>query len=541
MCRLCDEGKPQDHSGSQLGRRDFLKTAAATGVAATGLNLFATRPAAADGPGAPEDSGKRDRRYIIRGGAVMTMDPSMPNKGEFPKADVLVEGKKIVAVGPNLHAGGAAEIDARGKIVMPGFIDTHHHQFETALRSFLADGVLINDGSGSPSGSTTYFEFILLSFAPVYRPQDVYINELFGGLSQLDDGVTTVHDVSQIHHSPQHSDAAIKALFDTGRRAAFGYFESAGANILGTNPGNQYPTDAPRIKKQWFSSSDQLVHMIMGGEVYLGDPTTDLSWTIGRQLDLQIAAHILSPFGIRPIFDKLTATPPTGGNGHIGIGPDNLFIHMTGMADAAWQKVKDVGAQVSIAFPIEMNMRHGQPPIIKMQQLGMEPSLSVDVECTMTADFFTQMRVCMNLQRMIVNQMILEQGDFYPPNQWPTPDPRTPPLLTTRDVLRYATMNGAKALRLDGKVGSLTPGKEADIIILDAEAINVAPLNQVPGAVVSLMDRTNVETVIVAGKVRKWKGKLLDVDHSNLRRQLENSRDYIFAAAKIPQNLFGGQ
>ena len=184
---------------------------------------------------------------------------------------------------------------------MPGFIDTHHHQFETALRSFLADGVLINDGSGSVSGSTTYFEFILLKFAPVYRPQDVYINELFGGLSQLDAGVTTVHDVSQIHHSPQHSDAAIQALFDTGRRAAFGYFESAGAAFAG----NQYPTDAPRIKNQWFSSSDQLVHMIMGGEVYLGDPSTDQSWTIGRQLGLQIAAHILSPFGIRPIFDKL--------------------------------------------------------------------------------------------------------------------------------------------------------------------------------------------------------------------------------------------
>jgi 5-methylthioadenosine/S-adenosylhomocysteine deaminase len=532
MCKLCDEGFPQNHTGTQLGRRDFLKTTAAGGAAA-GLGLFATRPAAAHDDDGPEDSGKRGRRYIIRGGAVMSMDPKV---GDFPKADVLVEGKKILAVGPNLHAGGADEIDARGRIVMPGFIDTHHHQFETALRSFLADGLLINDGSNSASGNTTYYEYILNKFAPVYRPEDVYINELFGGLSQLDDGVTTVHDVSQISHSPAHSDHAIQALIDTGRRAAFGYFESAGSFGAGV-PGNQYPQDAARIYNKWFSannlSSNGLVHMIMGGEVYLGDATTQQSWTIGRQLGLQIAAHILSPFGIRPIFDRL-AQGTGGSNNNIAMGPDNLFIHVTGMSDMAWQHVKDVGAQVSIAFPIEMNMRHGQPPIIKMQSLGMEPSLSVDVECTMTADFFTQMRVCMNMQRMVVNQMILDTG--LPPNPlnpWPTaPFPAgTPPLLTTRDVLRYGTMNGAKALRLDGKVGSLTPGKEADILILDATAINVAPLNQVPGAVVSLMDRTNVETVIVAGKVRKWKGKLLDVDLPNLRRQIENSRDYIFSQA----------
>jgi hypothetical protein len=183
----------------------------------------------------------------------------------------------------------------------------------------------------------------------------------------------------------------------------------------------------------------------------------------------------------------------------------------------------------------------------------MEPSLSVDVECTLTADFFTQMRSCMNLQRVILNQMILNQGSAPDPvdwglpgpppdvpngDQWPTPPAGTIAPLTTRDVLRFGTMNGAKALRLDGKTGSLTPGKEADIIILDATRINVAPLNQVPGAVVSLMDRTNVETVIVAGKVRKWKGQLLDVDLPHLRRQLEASRDYVFAAAGIPQDLF---
>ena len=531
MCRLCDEGKPQDHPRPlSESRRDFLKTSTTTAVAAAGLNLFAAPAVAAQaGDEAPGDSGRQGRRYVIRGGSVMSMDPEV---GDFPQADVLIEGKKIVAVGPNLQARGATPIDARGRIVMPGFIDTHHHQFETALRSFLADGILINDGSHTPSGDTTYFEFILLKFAPVYRPEDVYINELFGGLSQLDAGITTVHDVSQIEHSPAHADAAIQALFDTGRRAAFGYFESAGGVA-----GNQYPQDAVRIKKQWFSSSDQLVHMIMGGEIYLGAPTYTQAWNIGRQLGLQVAAHILSPFGMRTTFDLL-AQGKGGDNGDIGFGPDNLFIHMTGMSDMAWQAVKDAGAQVSLAVPIEMNMRHGMPPILKLESLGMEPSLSVDVECTLTADFFTQMRSMMNLQRVLVNQMVLDQGNFIPPNQWPTPAPGTPDLLTTRDVLRFATMNGAEALQLEDKTGSLTPGKEADIIILDATAINVAPLNQVPGAVVSLMDRTNVETVIVAGKIRKWKGRLLDVNVNKLRRDLEESRDYIFQAAGIPQDLF---
>src|SRR5256712_1844490 len=527
MCRLCDEGKPQDHTGSQLGRRDFLKASTATAAAAAGMSLFATRPAAAqDDDEAPEDSGRRGRRYVIRGGHVTSMDPAI---GDFVKADVLVEGKKILAVGPNLHAGAADVIDARGRIVMPGFIDTHHHQFETALRSFLADGILINDHSNTPSGNITYYEYILLTFAPVYRPEDVYINELFSGLSQLDDGVTTVHDISQIHHSPAHSDAAIQGLMDAGRRAAFGYFESA----VGV-PGNQYPQDAVRIKKQWFSSTDQLVTMTMGGEIYL--PGYEKAWQIGRQLGLQVAAHILSPFGMRPTFDAL-AQGHGGDSGTLGLGPDNLFVHMTGMSDMAWQNVKDVGAQVSLAVPIEMNMRHGMPPVLKMESLNIEPSLSSDVEVTLLADFFYQMRATMNVQRALVNQMILDPG-FATGNWWPPQPPGVPDPLTTRDVLRYATVNGAKGLRLDGKTGSLTPGQEGDIIILDAAALNLAPLNQVPGAVVSLMDRTNVETVIVAGKVRKWKGMLLDVDLPHLRQQLEASRDYIFTAAGIPQDLF---
>jgi cytosine/adenosine deaminase-related metal-dependent hydrolase len=521
MCRLCDEGIPQHHSG----RRDFLKTSAATGAAA-GLGLFAARPAAADDGDPPEDHGRRGRRYIIRDGHVMTMDPALGNQGNFAKADVLIEGKKILEVGPNIHAPGAGKIDARGRIVMPGFIDTHHHQFETALRSFLADGLLFNDGQSH--GAINYFQYILGTFAPVYRPQDVYINELFGSLSQLDAGVTTCHDISQIHHTPQHSDAAIKGSADSGRRIAFGYFESASIDLLGL-PGNQYPQDAARIKKQFFSSDDQLMTMTMGGEIYL-QPQPDVysqSWKLGRQLGLQVVAHIVGSFGMGSEFDKI-AQGKGGVDQDIGFGPDNLFIHMTGMSAMSWQAVKDAGAHVSLAVPIEMNMRHGMPPILKTLATGIEPSLSVDVEVTLTADMFTQMRTTMALQRAFINQMALDSGN----------PAGLPELLTTRDVLRFATMQGAKDLRLDHKVGSLTPGKEADIIILDADAINVTPLNVVPGAVVSLMDRTNVETVIVAGKVRKWKGKLLGVNLRRLRNQLEDSRDFLFSAAGVSQDLF---
>ena len=550
MCILCQNGNPQNH----FGRRDFLKTAAATGAAAGGASLFAARPAAAHDDDGPEDSGKRGRRYIIRGGAVMSMDPKV---GDFAKADVLVEGNKIVAVGPNLHAGGAAEIDARGKVVMPGFIDTHHHQAWTPIRSSIPDSILINDFSGTASAEQNYAINVLgfgaaparPGFAEHYTPDDVYIGELFGGLSQLDAGVTTVHDISQIHHSKEHSLAAIQALRDTGRRAKFGFFESAG----GVDNGTWYPSGANFLRNNVLSSDDSLVTMVMGGEVYLGNATTRQSWTIGRNLGLQVAAHILSPFGIRPILDQLAGVAPdvddgTGTLAGIEIGADNLFVHMTGMSDAAWEKVAQVGAKVSIAFPIEMNMRHGQPPILKMQQLkakfgiDFEPSLSADVETNMTADFFTQMRSAMTMQRMVVNQKILELGTFSPPftSQWPlAPYPADiPPLLNARDVLRFATINGAKHLRLDGKTGSLTPGKEADIIILDAEAINVAPINNVPGAVVTLMERSNVETVIVAGKVRKWKGKLLDVDLGRMRRELENTRDFLYDAVGRPQNLF---
>src|SRR5689334_16076319 len=205
MCKLCDARLTPPHAS---GRRDFLKAAPA--LAALASAAFAIAPARAQSAQMPKGSGAPGTRYLIKGGAVLSLDSAV---GELAQGDVLIEGKRIVAVGRGLDASGAAVVDAKGMIVMPGFIDTHHHQFETALRSFLADGLLFNDGQAH--GAVNYFEYILGKFAPVYRPQDVHISVLFGSLSQLDAGVTAVHDISQIHHSPEHTDAVVQALADS--------------------------------------------------------------------------------------------------------------------------------------------------------------------------------------------------------------------------------------------------------------------------------------------------------------------------------------
>lgn len=451
-----------------------------------------------------EEIGAKGQRTLIRGGIILSMDEAV---GDFERGDILLEGSRIVEIGAAIDAGDAIVVDAAGKIVMPGFIDTHHHQFETALRGQLANAILINDGR--PSSANNYYETVLQTASMAYTPEDVYINELFGALSQLDAGVTTVMDVSQIHHTPEHSDAVIKALEDSGRRSVFGYFE-------GWGDAAKYPGDAARIKEQYFSSDDQLISMIMGGEIYL--PFHEEAWRIGRELDLPVALHVVGTFGMQPTFDEL---------GKAGkFGADNIFIHMTGMSEDGWKCARDAGAHVSLSVPIEMQMRHGMPPIQRALDYGMSLSLSTDVECTMTADFFTQMRAMVTMQRMFANEKALAGDDY-------------PELLTARQAIRAATVGGAEGLRLSKKTGSLTPGKEADIILLDAEALNVAPLNNVPGTVVTLMERSNVDTVLVAGKVRKWKGKLVDCDIRHLTGELTKSRDRIFEKAGLTRSLFG--
>lgn len=518
MCqRLCGNhsvhgGEPEKAGSS---RRQFL----AVGASALGAAAISAMPAPALASPAqgeqsqergasdrdmPAEAGSSHGRYLIRGGAVLSMDPSV---GDFAQGDVLIEGKKIIAVGPRLHAPGAAIIDAAGMIVMPGFVDTHHHQYQTALRSFLPDGLLFNDGL--PHGQKNYLDYIHTTITPVYRPEDAFIAELVASLSQLDAGVTTVVDTSQVGHSPEHSDAVIEGLHAAGRRAVFVYSPGVG-------PRNVFPTDLQRLRSRYFSSSDQLLTLAMGGEVF--DPAFRTYWALARQNGLHIVSHLVGSLGQETLVEQLASEGL--------LGPDLEFIHASRLSEGSWQAIAASGATVSLATPIEMSMRHGLPPIQSALDHGVQPALSVDVECTMTADFFTQMRTVFTLQRALINERALNG------------ETNLPELLTSRDVIRFATVEGARVARLSHKVGSLTPGKEADVILLRADAINVAPLNNVPGAVVTLMERSNVDTVIVAGRIRKWRGALVGVNWPRLRTTLEASRDYVLQAAGMQRVLF---
>jgi cytosine/adenosine deaminase-related metal-dependent hydrolase len=209
------------------------------------------------------------------------------------------------------------------------------------------------------------------------------------------------------------------------------------------------------------------------------------------------------------------------------LGPDVTYIHCTTFTEGAWKLVAGSGGHVSIACPIEMEMGIGVPPIQQSLDHGIRPSLSVDVETEMPGDMFTQMRSVFTLQRMLA---------LNPPQGTSRPQPA---LLTVRDVIEFATIAGARANQLDRKVGTLTPGKDADIVMLRTDAINVLPLNNAYGAVVLAMDTSNVDTVFIAGRVVKQGGRLVGVDLDRIRREAEQSRDYVAGKAGWSKTRLG--
>jgi 5-methylthioadenosine/S-adenosylhomocysteine deaminase len=444
------------------------------------------------------------QRMVLQNGTVLTLDRQL---GNFLQADVLIEGSKIVSVGPNQSVVDAEVIDATDMIVMPGFVDTHRHIWQGILRNILPDALLGD-----------YLRDILGVMAPVFRPQDAYAGNLISALGAIDAGVTTLLDWSHIQNSPEHSDAVIRALQESGLRAIFGHGPpNTGMGDWGANSSPKHPDDIKRIAKQYFSSTDQLLTLAMAvrGPGFTSLDVAEHDWRLAREVGVRISVHIVQPSQLATLEDM----------GHAGLlGPDTTYIHCTGMNETEWKMIADTGGTISIACPIELQMGFGLPPIQRALDLGLRPSLSVDVETSVPGDMFTQMRSVLSVQRALIAERRLAGEE------------NLPRLLTTRDVLEFATIEGARACGLDQKVGTLTPGKQADIILLRADRINVLPINDPIGAVVLGMDTSNVDTVLIAGKVMKRGGQLLNVDLNRVRKLAYESRDYVVANSgfKLP-------
>jgi cytosine/adenosine deaminase-related metal-dependent hydrolase len=536
----------------RASRREFLTATAAAGLGATS----SCAPAQTGGAGAAASAQSqtfigdgRKRRILLRGGVVLTLDAKV---GDFETADVLIDGARLAEVRPGISAADAEVIDCAGTIVMPGFITTHHHQYEALQRSIIADGLLFGTWpqetyisvvqsiwtAGRIADPRTPGGFIWDLGRVPYDPEDCYIAELVASVSGITQGITTGTDTSQANHTPEHTDAMIKALKDSGRRMVFAYSGGTDRSAEGFPfefPGAMSDTTKGigRIAKTQFASRDQLVTLGFAGgsgPAFAGAPYT--GWQLGRSFGASLHNHVVgNPMGI--VAAAADARNRTDWS-------DVTFIHATRWQDTsraqvgsgdsgypgttrskAWEICRDRGAHVSIANLIEMQMQHGMPPFQEALNHGILPSLSPDVETNMTADPFSLMRGAFCLQRALANDLAFPESN---PGRLPMPQ-----LVTSRQVIEMATIAGAASNRVLDKVGTLTPGKEADVIVLEARHIDTWPMNNVPGTIVTMMNPSHVRDVLIAGRVVYWKRQLVGWDLDRLLRQIEQSRDRVLA------------
>jgi 5-methylthioadenosine/S-adenosylhomocysteine deaminase len=301
-------------------------------------------------------------RTLLRGGHIVSMDPEI---GDIPGGDVLIEDENIAEVAPSIDASDCEVIDASGAIIIPGFIDSHRHTWETVIRGIAPDVTL--DG---------YFALILDALAPAYRPEDVYAGNLLGTLEAIDAGVTTLLDWSHINNTPDHPDEAIRALSECGIRAVYCYGNpNTSLADWWFNSVLESPEDIRRIRDTYFASDDGLMTLAMGtrGPGFCVPEVVRHDWELARDIGVPISVHV----GMGNVAGRFRMVEQLHDLGLLG--PDTTYIHCNHLTDREFQLIADTGGTTSIAPMVEMTMGHGMPPTGELLEHGLRPSLSCDV------------------------------------------------------------------------------------------------------------------------------------------------------------------
>ena len=449
-------------------------------------------------------------KWLFKSGVILTGDDAI---GDFARGDVLVEGAKIVAVSGEINSD-APVIDASNTIVLPGLVDGHKHLWVGAFRHAMPDNT---------AGSSSHFMNRVLS---ALRAEDAYITALAEDLTAINAGITSVLDYAFISKAPDVVDACIEGHRASGARIVYCYGETRDDTMQRRNPTATartptvppFPQDLPRLLQNHFSSTDQLLTLRLA-DAEAAHFATARQYGIGISCDGVYG--LATPMRSGNWTQRLRELAASG-----ELGPDVTLIHCTGLSTEMFELVAEHGVAVTLA-PFTDACSRGTAdsvsPIQKVLDHGLleRTSLSTDADHLEPSHLFAQMRTVLIIQRMLANQ------------RWQAGDPAAPATMRARDVLTMATRGGARAVGLANRIGTLTPGKDADLITIRYGDLSLGPLTNAVGSIVLGADPANVDTVMIRGEIRKRHGKLVGVDEAAVMRRLLASRDYIAATAGV--------
>jgi len=436
------------------------------------------------------------RPVVFRGGTVLTLDDA---HRVLPGTDVLVSGDQIVAVGPALSVpDGTVDIDASGGIVMPGMVDTHRHMWQTAMRGYGADWTL-----------TQYFVWNYLQYGKLFRPEDIHAGNLLSALEAIDAGVTTTVDWSHNNHTVDHAEAAVDALISVPGRFVFAY-----GNIqAGPWEWSAAPEFRAFVARRITPGNDMLGFQ-MAFDV-TGDPAfpEKAAFEVARDLGAPVTTHAgvwgaTNDDGIRLMYEHGFMTPQT------------VYVHAATLTRDSYNRIAATGGYASVSTESEQSAGQGYPPTWVLREHNIPVSLSMDTSVWWSADLFSAMRATLSADRARVHLEAHNKGETVTHHH-----------LRAEDVVHFATRGGAQALGLDALIGSIEPGKKADIVLIKNDDSPVMfPVLNPYGHVVFQAQRGDVHTVVVNGRIVKHNHRLTDADSlGKARRAVDQTVEYLQA------------
>jgi cytosine/adenosine deaminase-related metal-dependent hydrolase len=441
------------------------------------------------------------RRLLIQDATVITMDPQ---QGDLRPGDVLIEADRIVAVGEHLQAPDAEIFDGSAFIVIPGLINAHLHTWQTGLRAVSANWTLLE-----------YFRWVHAGLATRFQPEDIRIGTLAGALNQIHCGTTTLVDWCHNNPTPAHTDAAIEGLRESGIRGAFFH----GSPKPDPKPGEKHFSEVPhpraeveRLMRGPFASRDQLLTL---GLAILGPHYSTLNVSIhdfrlARELGLVASMHqgggaAKTPGG----WDALEREGLVGDYVNI--------VHGNDLADDRLKCFVDLGVTFSVAPENEMAQGHGHPITGRLRKLGAAPSLGVDLESVISGDMITVARMALEHQRALDNAECRAATGGIPSTS----------TIPAREALGWITLEGARMLGMQDRLGSIAPGKQADLVFIRADALNLWPVHDPVSTVVMQANLANIDSVMIAGEWRKRDGNLIYAGLDRVKSELFSSASRI--------------